>query len=116
MSNSEQIENQVEPRCESEVDEIDKAFEVAKTRLKRKLSTLETQQVKLANATSQLRVAFAMFQEDSKRAEAITLKLFEKQPPYSHEDQTEVAVQFAVAAASRARLERIIGAQFVGIE
>lgn len=63
-----------------------------------------------------LRVAFAIFQEDSKRAEEIALALFETQPPYSLKDQTEVATQFAVAAASRTRLQRIIGAQFIDVE
>lgn len=116
MSDSLQVDENVAVPPEPEADEIDKLFTLAKDKLKRKLSSIETQQVKLGHATSQMRIAFAMFQEDANRAEAVTMKLLAQQPPYSREDQTEVAVQFAVAAASRTRLERIVAAQFVTIE
>jgi hypothetical protein len=97
-------------------DEIDKAFSLAKNNLKRKLERIETQQVRLGPATSQMRIAFALSREDAKRAEAVTMNLLGTQPPYSTSDQTEVALQFAVASQSRARLERIIAAHFVDIK
>lgn len=49
MSNLEKVEENSIQLDKPDVDEIDKAFELAKSKLKRKLATIETQHERLAN-------------------------------------------------------------------